>query len=117
MGVLKYVKQFLPQNILKNFCISIVEPHFRYFSSVWGVVAKLTQIDFKRYRTEQNSACNAPPNKLLTDLGLRSISELKENELIVITFKSLNHFATYYSFIQFIHCNLFMQVIVGSYRS
>jgi len=36
LGVLKHAKQFLPQNILKNLYISIIEPHFRYRSSVWG---------------------------------------------------------------------------------
>ena len=37
-GVLKHAKKFLPQNILKNLYISIIEPHFRYCSSVWGVL-------------------------------------------------------------------------------
>ena len=34
IGVLKHAKQFLPQNSLKNLYRSIVEPPFRYCSSV-----------------------------------------------------------------------------------
>ena len=36
LGVLKHAKQFLLQNILKRLYISIIEPQFRYCSSVWG---------------------------------------------------------------------------------
>ena len=35
LGILKHAKQFLQQNNLKNLYISIIEPHFRYCSSVW----------------------------------------------------------------------------------
>ena len=34
IGVLKHAKQFLPQYILKNLYMSIIEPHFRYCSPV-----------------------------------------------------------------------------------
>ena len=36
LRVLKHAEQFFPQSILKNLYISIIEPHFRYCSSVWG---------------------------------------------------------------------------------
>ena len=36
VGLLKHVKNFLPQHVLKNLYVSIVEPHLRYCSSVWG---------------------------------------------------------------------------------
>ena len=34
LGVLKHARKFLPQTILKNLYISLIEPHFRYCSSV-----------------------------------------------------------------------------------
>ena len=36
VSLLKHVKNFLPQHLLRNLCVSIVEPHLRYCSSVWG---------------------------------------------------------------------------------
>ena len=36
VGLLKHVKNFLPQHLLKNLYVSIVEPPLRYCSSVWG---------------------------------------------------------------------------------
>ena len=43
-----------------------------------------------------NSAFDTPAKPLLANLGLRSISELNENELKLITYKSLNDLAPNY---------------------
>ena len=95
LGVLKHAKTFLPQNILKNLHISIIEPHFRYCSSVWGCcntthINILQKLQNREVRMITNSAFDTPTNPLLANLGLRSISELNENELKLITYKSLN---------------------------
>ena len=36
IGFLKYCRKFLPQNTLIKMYRGIVEPHFRFCSSVWG---------------------------------------------------------------------------------
>ena len=101
LGVLKHAKKLLPQNILKNLYISIIESHFRYCSSVWGCcsrtyINRLQKLQNKAVRMINNSAFDTPAKPLLANLGLRSISELNENELILITYKSLNDLATNY---------------------
>ena len=39
-AMLKYISSILPQHVLKNLYTSIVVPHFRYCSSVWGYCGK-----------------------------------------------------------------------------
>ena len=51
IGVMKQAKQFLPQNILKILYRSIVEPHFRHYSSVWG---RCSTTDINRVQKLQN---------------------------------------------------------------
>ena len=101
IGVLKHAKQFLPLNVMKNLYRRIVEPHFRYCSSVWGCcsttdINRLQKLQNRAVRVITNSAFDAPAKPLLGSLGLRSISELNENELKLITFKSLNDLAPNY---------------------
>ena len=101
LGVLKHAKKFLPQNILKNLYISIIEPHSRYCSSVWGYcsttyINRLQKLQNRAVSVITNSAFDTPAKPLLANLGLRSISELNENELKLITYKSLNDLAPNY---------------------
>ena len=89
-GILKHTKQFLPKNILKNLYISIIEPHFRYCSSVWGYcrttyINRLQKLQNRAVRIIASSALDIPAKPLLAKLGLRSICELNENELKLIT--------------------------------
>ena len=98
LGVLKHAKKFLQQNILKNLYISIIESHFRYCSSVWGCcsttyINRLQKLQNRAVRMITNSAFDTPAKPLLANLGLRSMSELNENELKLITYKSLNDLA------------------------
>ena len=88
-------------NILKNLYISITEPHFRYCSSVWGCcsttyINRLQKPHKRAVSMITNSAFDAPAKPLLANLGLRSISKLNENELKLITNKSLNDLAPNY---------------------
>ena len=115
IGVWKHTKQFLPQNILKNLYRSIVEPHFRYCSSVWGCccttdINRLQKQRNRAVRITINSAFDAPTKPLLAYLGLRSISEVNENELKLISFKSLDGFALNY------HRQLLIRNFQQSYR-
>ena len=79
IGVLKHAKQFLPLNILKNLYRNIVEPHFRYCSSVWGCcsttdINRPQKLQNMAVRIITNSAFDAPAKPLLANLSLRSIS-------------------------------------------
>ena len=97
VGELKHEKRFLQQNILKSLYVSIVESHLRYCSSVRGCcsttdIDRLQRLQNRAVRIITNSAFDAP----MPNLGLRSISELNENELEFITLKSLNDLALNY---------------------
>ena len=93
--VLNHAKHFLPQYILKNLYMNIIEPHFRYFSSVLGCCStthmnRLHKLQNRAVRIITNSPLDAPASPLLTDLGLRSARELCEHETKLVTFRSLN---------------------------
>ena len=47
LGILNYSKHLCQFETLKTLCTSIIEPHFRYCCSVWGVVRKLKLTDCK----------------------------------------------------------------------
>ena len=99
LGVLKRTKQFLPQNTLMNI-ISIIMPHFRYYSSLWGFcgttyINRLQKLQNRAIRIT-NSAFDTPAKPLLANLGLKSMSELNENELKLITYKLLKDLALNY---------------------
>ena len=101
LGVLKHAEQSLPQNILKNLYISIIEPHFRNCSSVWECcsttyINRLQKLQKRAVRIITNSAFDIPATPLLANISLRSISELNENELKLVTYKSFNDLAPNY---------------------
>jgi len=71
---------------------------FRCCSSVWGCCSTIC---INRFQKLQNRAVkmitnNTPAKPLLANLCLRSISELNENELKLITYRSLNDLAPKY---------------------
>ena len=89
IGILKHAKQFLSHNIVKNLYRNIVVPHSRYCSSVLGCcsttdINRLQKLQNRAVRIITNSAFDSPAKPLLANLGLRSISELSENELKII---------------------------------
>ena len=93
---------FLIVCIYKNFRIDKFLKKFpRYCSSVWGCcsttyINRLQKLQNRAVRIITNSAFDTPAKPLLANLGLRSISELNENELRLITYKSLNDLAPNY---------------------
>ena len=67
VGLLKYGKRFLPQNSLKTFYTSIIEPHFRYSCTVWGCcgtteILKLQKLQNRAARIITNSSFDASAN-------------------------------------------------------
>ena len=106
LGLLKHAKSFLPRESLKTLYTSIVEPHFRYCSSVWGCtgsteIHQLQKLQKRAARIVTNSSYNAPSRPLIEGLGWKTIQGLIENETGTMVFKSLNGLAPRYL------CNLF----------
>ena len=66
----------------------------RKVSRALGVLNQ--KLQNRAVRMITNSALDTPAKPLLANLGLRSISELNENELKLITYKSLNDLAPNY---------------------
>ena len=69
--------------------------------NVWGCcsttyINRLQKLQNRAVRMINNSAFDTPAKPLLANLGLRLISELNENELKLITYKSLNDLAPNY---------------------
>ena len=52
IGFLNHAINFLPQDTLKTLYKGIIEPHFRYCSSVWGCCGKLNSTNSKSCKTE-----------------------------------------------------------------
>ena len=50
IGFLKYAKKILPQETLSQIYSGIVEPHFRYCCSVWGVVGSPEDLHYRSYK-------------------------------------------------------------------
>ena len=78
IGLLKHVKNFLPRHLLKNLYVSIVEPHLRYCSSVWGCcsgteIDKLQKLQNRAVRIITNSPFDPPSKPMLSNLSLESI--------------------------------------------
>ena len=100
-AMLRYVSNILPQSILKNLYTSIVEPHFHYYSSVWGCRGK-TEIN--RLQKSQNRAVwiitssksDTPCNPPLLSLGLKSVQEIIDFNTNSMVFKSINGLAACY---------------------
>ena len=59
-------------------------------------INRLQKLQIRAVRVTTNSAFDILSKQLLANLGLRSISELNENELKLISYESLNDFARNY---------------------
>ena len=51
IGLLKHVKDVLPQHLLKYLYVSIVEPHLRNCSSVWGCCSRMELDKLQKLQT------------------------------------------------------------------
>ena len=101
VGLLKHIKNFLSQHLLRNLYVSIVEPRLGYCSTVWGCCGgtelhKLQNLQNRAVRIITNSPFDCPSKPLLSNLQLKSIRELIEYEVAVMTYKPLNDLAPLY---------------------
>ena len=74
IGFLKHTKSFLPEETLKTLYTGIVEPHFRYCSSVWGCcgmteISQLQKVQNRAARIVTGSNFDTPGQPLIKGLG------------------------------------------------
>ena len=100
IGMIKYAKKVLPTNLLKMLYLGLVEPHFRYYCSVWGACRVISR---KTLDKLQNRAIRIITNgydmsvgPLLRQLQLPSISDMIMQESASIVYKALNAEAPLY---------------------
>ena len=101
LGLLKYAKRILPLESLKNIYTSIVDPHFRYCCSVWGVCGltethQLQKLQNRAAKIVTGSNYDAPNKPLIETLGWKTIEQLIQNETQIMAFKSVNGLAPQY---------------------
>ena len=97
--LLKYAKRFLPFQSLKD--ISILDPHFRYCCTVWGVcgvieIQQLQKLQNRAAKIITGSNYDAPSKPLIEVLGWKTIDYLIQSETKVAAFKSVNRLAPQY---------------------
>ena len=98
IGFPKYARSFLPEESLRTLYTGIVEPHFRYCSSVWGAAEmnQLQQIQTLTARIVTGSSFDTPGLTLAKQLGWKSTGEPIDNQSSTMVFKSLNNLAPQY---------------------
>ena len=95
LGFLKYAKKLLPQENLSHIYRGIVEPYFRYCSSVWGSCGEtrlltLQKLQNRAARIVTNSSYVASADALIEELNWPTISEIIKRETATMVYKSLN---------------------------
>ena len=80
---------------------SIVEPHFSFCCSVWGVYSattrdKLQKLQNRAARIATNSPYDAPSQPLLEKLGWQPIKALIKLEIAMMVYRSMNNEAPSY---------------------
>ena len=101
LGILKHTKKFLRLSALKSLYTSIIEPHFRYYCSVWGCagtteINRLQKLQNRAAKIVANSSFDTPSNQLIEKLGWKTINELIDLESKTMVFRSLNELAPPY---------------------
>ena len=96
IGFLKHARSFLPEETLRTLYTGIVEPHFRYCSSVWGCcgateINQLHKMQNRAARIVTGSKFDTSGLPLVKQLSWKTIGELIDNESNTMVFKwSLN---------------------------
>ena len=87
--------ELLPQETLSHIYRGIVEPYFRYCSSVWGSCGEtrlltLQKLQNRAARIVTNSSYVAPADELIEKLNWPTISEIIKRDTVTMVYKSLN---------------------------
>ena len=94
IGMLQYVKQYLPMITIQRMHTSPIEPYFRYCCPVWDCVGTTTLQELQRLqnraaRVATNSCFDAPSERLKQELGWPTIERLIE--LVKAVHKALHN--------------------------
>ena len=89
LGLLKYAKQFVKEETLRNMYLSIVEPHLSYCCSVWGCCGDtklntLQNLQNRAARIVTGSPFDSSAAPLLQRLGWLSVGRLVHRETSTI---------------------------------
>ena len=98
LGLLKYVKQFVQEETLRNMYLSIVEPHLSHCCSVWGccgdtILNTLQKLQNRAAKIVTGSPFDSSAAPLLQRLGWLSVDRLVHRETSTMVYKSLNGLA------------------------
>ena len=93
IGLLKYCKNFVSMESLKDIYRSIVEPHLNYCCSVWGSsnitrIESLQNLQNRAARIITGSSHDAPSEPLRKDLGWLSVKEMIVKETSTMSAKN-----------------------------
>ena len=94
---LKYAKKFLPKKTLSHIYRGIVEPYFRYFSSVlWSYektrLLTLQKLQNRAARIVTNSSYDTSADAQIQKLNWPTIAEIIKRETVTMVYKSSNGF-------------------------
>ena len=101
IGMLQYVKQYLPLKIIQTMYTSLIEPYFKYCCPVWGWIGtttlqKLQKLQNRAARVATKSCFDAPSESLIQHLGWLTIEQLIELETAKVVYKALHNEAPPY---------------------
>ena len=101
IGMLRHRKRYLPLTTVQSMYRSIIEVHFRFCCSVWGVCSatalnKLQKPQNRAARRATNSPYDAPSQPFLEKLRLQTIRELLDMETDPMVYRSINNEAPNY---------------------
>ena len=98
LWLLKYAKQFLQEETLRNMYLSIIEPHLSYCCSVWGSCGNtkmntLQKLQNRAARIVTDNPLDSSAAPLLQRLGWLSVDRLVHRETSSMVYNSLNGLA------------------------
>ena len=95
LGFLKHVKKFLHQETLSHIYRGIVEPYFRYCSSVWGSCGEtrfltLQKLQNRATRIVTNSSYDAPADALIEKFNWPTIADIIKRETANLVYSDVS---------------------------
>ena len=93
-GAIKRVKPFVPQSTLLNIYNSLVQPHFDYYSLVWGncgktLSNKLQKLQNRAARVITSSNFDVDVDSLFHKLSWKDLESQRQIQNALMVFKSL----------------------------
>ena len=93
--MIRHSRKFLPKHTLKMLYQGLVEPHLRFYCSVWGECGITTRCTLEKLQNRAiriitDSPYNAPVKPILRQLRLPSIAEMIRQESADMVYKAIN---------------------------